>query len=285
MKKLFKLFICVLMVFVLASCNKKEEADTPKVKVIDVKLTDEQYAFVVKKGNTQLVEDFNAFLEEIKANKKFDEIVAKYFENKGTKIGVSVASGTVANTENAFVIATNCPFSPFEYIGDDGLIYGIDIEIAKLYAESKGLTLVVKNILFDAIFSEVDAGYADMGMAGITVNEDRLKSYDFTTPYYEASQKIVVAYDNTAFDNCKTAADVENVLKSLSGQKVGYQNGTTGNWYVAGDADWGFEGFSNLQAVGYSTAQLAILDITYGRIYAVVVDEAPAKAMVEAINK
>jgi polar amino acid transport system substrate-binding protein len=282
MKKLLVCFVCVLALLCVVSCNDTQE---DVVKLIDIKLTDEEYAFAVKKGNTELLNDFNDFLAEIEENGKFAEIVAKYFENKGTKKGVEIAIDSVANTDENFVVATNCPFEPFEYIGDDGKAYGIDLEIAALYAESKGLKLVVKNIAFDAILNDVNAGYSDMGMAGMTVNEDRLVSNDFTTAYYQASQKIIVAADNTDFDNCKTAEDVENVIKALSGKKIGYQTGTTGNWYVAGDADWGFDGFANVEAKGYSTAQLAIQDLVNGQIYAVVVDEAPGAAMVKAFNK
>jgi polar amino acid transport system substrate-binding protein len=282
MKKLLVCFVCALALLCVVSCNDTQE---DVVKLIDIKLTDEEYAFAVKKGNTELLNDFNDFLAEIEENGKFAEIVAKYFENKGTKKGVEIAIDSVANTDENFVVATNCPFEPFEYIGDDGKAYGIDLEIAALYAESKGLKLVVKNIAFDAILNDVNAGYSDMGMAGMTVNEDRLVSNDFTTAYYQASQKIIVAADNTDFDNCKTAEDVENVIKALSGKKIGYQTGTTGNWYVAGDADWGFDGFANVEAKGYSTAQLAIQDLVNGQIYAVVVDEAPGAAMVKAFNK
>lgn len=282
MKKLLVCFVCALALLCVVSCNGTQE---DVVKLIDIKLTDEEYAFAVKKGNTELLNDFNDFLAEIEENGKFAEIVAKYFENKGTKKGVEIAIDSVANTDENFVVATNCPFEPFEYIGDDGKAYGIDLEIAALYAESKGLELVVKNIAFDAILNDVNAGYSDMGMAGMTVNEDRLVSNDFTTAYYQASQKIIVAADNTDFDNCKTAEDVENVIKALSGKKIGYQTGTTGNWYVAGDADWGFDGFANVEAKGYSTAQLAIQDLVNGQIYAVVVDEAPGAAMVKAFNK
>ena len=64
-----------------------------------------------------------------------------------------------------FIVATNCPFGMYEYIGDDGKIYGIDIEVAGLFAKEEGLELVVKNIEFDSIFSEVEAGKADAGMA------------------------------------------------------------------------------------------------------------------------
>lgn len=280
MKKLLYLLTAMMLVL-FTSCG----GTSTKVKIIDIKLTDENYAYVVKKGNTELVTDFNAFLAEIKDNGKFDEIVAKYFEDKGTKNGIEfVTTLETTNDDETFVVATNCPFEPFEYISTDGKMYGIDIEIAQLYAESKNLKLVVKNIDFDAIFTNVDLGYADMGMAGITISEERLNLYDFTNTYYAASQKLVVLESNTAFDECKTATDVEAVLKSLENEKIGYQIGTTGNWYVAGDEGWGYEGFANVEAKGYKTAQLAIQDIVNGQIYGVVVDEAPASAMVKAIN-
>ena len=280
MKKVIKILSFLVLVFLLSSCNNTNK----QAKVIDIKLTDEQYAFVVKKGNKTLVDEFNQFLDTIKENGEFNSLVEKYFEGKGEKQGVNITTTSVENNEDLFVVVTNCPFSPFEYIGDDGLVYGLDIEIASKFASMKGKTLVVKNIGFDSIFTEVDAGYADIGMAGITVNEDRLKSYDFTKPYYEASQKLVVSSDNTMFDNCETVNDVEDILKRLENQSIGYQNGTTGNWYVAGDSDWGFDGFNNITPVGYTTAQLAIQDIVDGRIFGVVVDDAPANAIVSNMS-
>jgi len=289
MKKIISLILALAMLacaaFTLASCGKDdEEGEEDLVKVVDVKLTDEDYAFVCKKGNTALVNDFNAFFAEIKEDGTFDTLVSKYFEGKGKKNGYNVTTSDVANTDSNFVVVTNCPFEPFEYIGDDGKIYGLDIEVAALYAESKGLDLVIKAIGFDDIFSQVDAGYADIGMAGITVSPERAELYDFTVTYYEASQKLIVAADNDDFKDCKTAADVENVLKGLEGKKIGYQNGTTGGMYINGDADWGYDGFSNITGKGYATAQDAVTDLINGNIYAVVVDEAPANAIVDAVN-
>ena len=289
MKKLITLVLALTMILTmalsLASCNNGGgESDVDLVKVVDVKLTDEEYAFVAKKGNTQLVNDFNAFLAEIKSNGTFDSLVSKYFEGTGTMVGYDVTTTDVANTDSNLVIVTNCPFEPFEYIGDDGKIYGLDIEIAAAYAQSKGLTLVIKNIGFDDIFTQVDAGYADIGMAGITVSEDRAAIYDFTDTYFNASQKLIVAADCADFDNCKTVEDVENVLASLSGKKIGFQNGTTGGMYVVGDEDWGYAGFANIEGKGYASAQEAVADLVNGNIYAVVVDEAPAKAIVSAVN-
>ena len=219
------------------ACNDPVDADADVVKVIDVKLTDEEYAFVAKKNNTALVEDFNAFLADFKAQGKFAEYVAKYFEGAGEKVGYDVTTTDVQNTDSNFIVATNCPFEPFEYLGDDGKIYGLDIEIAAAYAQAKNLTLVVKNIGFDDIFTQVEAGYADIGMAGITVSADREALYSFTDKYYQASQKLIVSADNTDFDNCKTVEEVEAIIANLTGKKFGYQIGTTGSMYVKGDED------------------------------------------------
>ena len=289
MKKIITLIIALTMTFgmalSLASCvNTGDNSDADLVKVVDVKLTDEEYAFVTKKDNTALVNDFNAFLEEIKENGKFDALVSTYFEGTGTKVGHDIVTSDVVNTDSNLVVVTNCPFEPFEYIGDDGKIYGLDIEIAAAYAEAKGLELVIKNIGFDDIFMQVDAGYADIGMAGITVSEDRVDLYGFTTTYFNASQKLIVAADNTAFDGCTTVEEVEAVLASLTGKKIGFQNGTTGGMYVVGDADWGYAGFSNIEGKGYASAQDAVTDLINGNLFAVVVDEAPANAIVNAVN-
>ena len=279
---LLALVMLVLTLCVFASCGGSSE---PTVKLVDIKLTDEEYAYLIKEGNSELQKDFNDFLSEIKSNGKFNEIVNKYFKGEGEKVGQPIGSSDAVNDENTFVVATNCPFEPFEYIGTDGLMYGLDIEIAALYAETKGLNLVVKNIpQFDAIFTQVDAGYADIGMAGITVNEKRELSYDFTNTYYNASQKLIVAIDNTDFDACVTAADVEAVLASLEGKKIGFQTGTTGSMYIVGDEDWGFAGFSNIEGKQYATALIATTDLVNGNLYAVVVDEAPGQAIVNSVN-
>ena len=200
-----------------------------------------------------------------------------------TMVGAFTACQTPEEPDvTEFVVATNCPFEPFEYIGDDGLVYGVDMEIAAGFAAKKGYKLVIKNIDFSTILNQLNADYADMGMAGMTIDETRLISNDFTDTYYNASQKLIVAADCTLFDACETADDVVAVLAALEEKKLGYQNGTTGNWYVAGDEDWGYDGFANIEAKGYSTAANAVLDLKNGNIFGVVVDGAPAAALVAA---
>ena len=286
MKKIISKIAVIAFVFILAlqmfSCTSNNNTN---VKAVDIKLTNEQYAFVCKKGNIELVQSVNEFMNEIKSNGTFDKLVSKYFEGDGEKIGYVVSTSDVENTENNFIVATNSPFAPFEYLESDGKIYGLDIEIAAAYAEKMGLELVIKNVDFDAIFTQVDTGYADIGMAGITASEDRAEIYDFTTPYYEASQKLIVSADNMDFENCKTSQDVEFVLNSLKEESIGYQNATTGALYVTGDEDWGFDGFSNIEGKPYANAQVAIVDLINGNIYGVILDEAPANIIINQINQ
>ena len=281
MKKIICLFMSIICLFGLASCGTKQE----KLKIIDIQLTQEEYAFIIKKGNIELKDDFNAYLESIKENGEFDAIVDKYINNLDGKKGIAPKTSGYTNDENTFVVATNMPFGPFEYKDVDGKAYGIDIEIAMGYAESKGMELVITEMDFDAIFPNVSSGYSDMGMAGITVTPDREEEFEFTSTYYNASQKLIVAQSNTAFDECKTVEDVENVLKELKGEKIGYQSGTMGNWYIAGDETFGFPGFPNIEGVGNASLQFVAQDVAYGRLFAVITDELPAKALVESINE
>ena len=78
MRKILKFVCFVFLLFIISSCSSNDD-----VKIVDIKLTDEEYAFVVKKGNNTLVNDFNNFLDEIKENGEFNKIVKKYFEGVG----------------------------------------------------------------------------------------------------------------------------------------------------------------------------------------------------------
>ena len=124
----------------------------------------------------------------------------------------------------------------------------------------------------------------DVAAAGLTVSDERREILDFSESYYNASQMLIVAADDTTFDNCKTAADVEAILKGFDKSvKVGVQNGTTGMLYCKGDADWGFDGYG-FETVGYDTGALAVQNIINGNCKYVVIDEGPAKSIVEKVN-
>lgn len=298
MKKTVKLFAVILAAAVFALClaacggnntssvtsgePTASETKTELVKYVDVKLTDEQYAFAVNPNDADLLKAANDLLAELKANGKFDEIVNKYFKGEGTPAGVS--AGTVDASKEQLVVATNTPFSPFEY-KDGDKFYGVDMEIAALLAEKLGQELVIVDMEFDSIVTSVNTGNADIGMAGLTISEDRKALVNFTEPYYEASQVVICKAEDTSFDACKTAEEVEAVINGLAeSTKVGFQTGTTGGLYVEGDEDWGFTGFK-VQAVGYESAAVAVTDMLNGNLAFVVVDEAPAVNIVKAVNE
>lgn len=293
MKKFSKLIALVLSVLFVASCfaacsgskdsndaTNAAKEDTAKVKVIDIELSDEEYAFGVDKKQPELMEQVNAFIKEIKENGQLDEVCNHYF---GSGEPVGVTSAAEDSTKDQLVVATNAEFEPFEYKQGD-TFYGIDMEIAKLLADKLGKELVIKDMKFDAVLLSVQQEKCDIGMAGLTVSDERKQQVDFTESYYAASQKLVVKADDTTFDNCKTKADVEAILNGLDASvKIGGQNGTTGQSYVEGSKDLGFDGLK-ATFTGYDNGSLAIQDLINGGVQYVIIDAAPAAAITAAIN-
>lgn len=278
-KKLFAIVLTISMAAAaLTGCGEKEASTA---KVIDIELTNEEYAFGVDKNQPDLLDSVNAFIQEIKENGTFDEICNNYF---GDGSPVAVKSAALDESKDQLVVATNAAFEPFEYTaGED--YYGIDMEIASKLAEYLDKELVIQNMDFDAVCLSVGQQKCDIAMAGLTIKEDRKEYVSFSDPYYSASQKLIVTADNTEFDNCADAAAVEAILNGKdSSVKVGVQNGTTGQFYVEGDAEWGFDGFG-VQCVGYKNGSLAVQDMLNGNIQYVVIDSAPAACITEAINR
>lgn len=282
MKKIIAVIAALTMAAVsLTACQKSGESTAKTAKVIDIDLTNEEYAFGVDKDQPELLEKVNAFIKEIKDNGKFDEICSHYFGD-GEPVGVESAAYDASKDQ--LVVATNAAFEPFEYtIGDK--YAGIDMEIAGALAEYLGVELVVQNMDFDAVCLSVGQHKCDVAMAGLTVKPDREEYVTFSDSYYSASQQLIVTSDDTEFDSCKTADDVNAILAAKDSKvKIGVQNGTTGQFYVEGDADWGFTGFA-AQSVGYKSGSLAVQDLLNGNIQYVIIDAAPAKCITEAINK
>ena len=252
-----------------------------KVEILNIPLTEEEYAFGVDKNQPELLEKANEFISQILSDGTFDSICDEYFgESEPTPVASSVQDGS----KDQLIVATNLGFEPFEYIiGDD--FYGIDLEIAALLAEYLGQELVIVNMDFDAVCLSVGQGKCDIAMAGLTVKEDRKEYVNFTIPYYQASQMLIAHANDTTFGGCKDAEDVEKILSGLdSNTKIGVQNGTTGQYYVKGDADWGFDGFP-VTCVGYKAGALAVQDILNGNLQYVVLDEAPAACIAETLNQ
>lgn len=283
MKKLIALVtvISLFMAGILAGCGGKSGNGAGVVKVVDIPLTEEEYAFGVDKNQPELLEEVNKFIAQIKSDGTFDKILNNYF---GDGTPSPVTSAELDPSKDQLVVATNAAFEPFEYMAGDKYL-GIDMEIAGLLAERLGKELVISNMDFDAVCLSVGQGKADIAMAGLTIKEERKEYVTFSDKYYDAAQMLIVKSSDKRFDNCKTTEDVEAVLNGLDSKtRIGVQNGTTGEFYVRGDEDWGFPGYK-AECVGYKSGSLAVQDMLNGNIDLVIIDEAPAKCIVEAFNE
>lgn len=279
-KKILAVMLTAVMVLSMTACGGKTK-ENEGVKVVDIDLTNEEYAFGVDKTQPELLEKVNGFVEKIKEDGTLDEICEKYF---GGGEPEAVKSAKLDTSKDQLIVATNAAFEPFEYTkGED--YYGIDMEIAALLAEELGQELVIQNMDFDAVCLSVGQQKCDIAMAGLTVNEDRKEYVTFSDTYYQASQRLITKAGDTAFDECKDAAAVEAKLNELKDtDSVGVQAGTTGQFYVEGDEDWGFAGLP-AKCVPYKSGSLAVQDLINGNIQYVVIDAAPAKCITEAINE
>lgn len=289
-KKVLTVLLTAVMAISVTACGgDKEKAESGSadkesakgVKTIEIDLTNEEYAFGVDKTQPELLEQVNAFIAKIKEDGTLDEICEKYFANGEP---TAVKSAELDTSKDQLVVATNAAFEPFEYTkGED--YYGIDMELAALLAEELDQELVIQNMDFDAVCLSVGQQKCDIAMAGLTVNEERQEYVTFSETYYQASQRVIVPASDTSFDECKDAAAVEEVLNKLSeSDKIGVQAGTTAQYYIEGDEEWGFPGLP-AECVPYKNGSLAVQDLINGNIKYVIIDAAPAKCITEAINE
>ena len=286
MKKLTKIIalvlalVCICTAFAACGGNKDKEK-TPAVKVINYDLTSEQYAFGVDKDQPELLTKVNEILKEMKSDGTFDAICNNNF---GSGTPQAVKSAVLDKSKDQLIVATNAEFEPFEYMKGENY-YGVDMEMAAYIAKKLGKELVIKNMNFDAVCLSVGQHKCDIAMAGLTISEDRKEYVNFSDPYYEASQRLIVKGTDTTFDACKSADDVNAILNSLTeDKKIGCQQGTTGKSFIEGSNDLDFAGLKG-KAVAYKNGSLAVQDLINNGVDYVIIDAAPAERIAKAINE
>lgn len=232
MKKLSKilalLMIAVLAFSVFAGCSSNEEADTP-VTSPDAEGGDE----VQTDGEGEAQTGGEGAVDRIKEAGKL-------------------------------VMLTNAAFPPFEFLGDDNSIVGVDVEIAQAIADELGVELEIVNMDFDGIVPAIQTGRGDLGVAGITADDTRREQVDFSINYVDTAQYIIVSEDNT---------DIVDAA-SLAGKNVGVQRGTTGDIWVTDNTE--------AEVHRYGTGPDAGAELALGRLDAVVIDEMPAQEIAAA---
>ena len=166
-------------------------------------------------------------------------------------------------TEGVLTMSTNAAFPPYESTDDSGNVVGIDADIAAAIAEKLGLKLQIDDMDFDGALAAPQSGKSDIVMAGVTVNEDRLLTLDFTESYATGVQVGIVP----------EGSDV--TLDNLGEQQIGTQRGTTGYIYCTDD-------YGEDHVVAYDDAIAAVKALNNGQIDCVVIDSAPAQELVKA---
>lgn len=167
--------------------------------------------------------------------------------------------------DGVLTMATNAYFPPYEYYEGDKVV-GIDAEIAEAVADKLGLELKIEDMEFDSIITAVQTGKADMGLAGMTVDEKRKKSVNFSDSYATGIQVVIVTEDS----------DIASV-DDLAGKKIGVQLSTTGDMYAS--EDYGEEFVEQ-----YNKGADAVMALKQGKVDAVIIDNEPAKSFV-AVNE
>ena len=155
------------------------------------------------------------------------------------------------------VFGTNAEFPPFEYVGDDGEPDGFDVALIKAVGEKLGMEVQVENMEFDSLVSSI-GNRIDGAIAGMTGTDERKEQVDFSNPYYEAVQFVIVSADS----DIATADDLKN-------KTIGSQLGTTGMFLS--------EDIEGATAQTYNRAIDAVNDLVNGRVDAVIIDKNPAE--------
>lgn len=166
---------------------------------------------------------------------------------------------------NEIVMVTEAGFAPYEYY-DSGQIVGVDIDIAKEIAKEMGKELVIKDVSFDSIINEVKTGKADFGAAGISYSEERAEEVDFSINY-SVSKQIVIVKDNSSITN----------INDISNKKIAVQLGSIADTYVT-------DNYKNADIIRQKKYLAAIEDLKSDKVDAVVMDELPAKEIINSNN-
>lgn len=165
--------------------------------------------------------------------------------------------------DGTLVMGTNAAFPPYEYYEGDKIV-GIDADIAQAIGDKLGMDVTIEDMDFSSLITAVQTGKIDMVMAGMTVTPDREKNVNFSDSYAKGIQSIIVTEDSEI-----ASPD------DLEGHKIGVQESTTGHIYCADD-------YGEDNVIAYTTGANAVEALKAGKVDAVVIDNEPAKAFVEA---
>lgn len=184
-----------------------------------------------------------------------------------TFVACSNAANNNTEKKETLTMATNAEFPPYEFKEGDKIV-GIDAEVAQAIADKLGMELEIVDTEFNSIIPGVQGGKYSMGMAGMTVTDERLESVDFSTSYAKGVQSIIVKEDSAI----KT---VDDLFADGADYQIGVQMATTGDIYATDD-------FGSDHVQQFDKGAAAVQALVSGKIDCVIIDNEPAKAFVAA---
>lgn len=185
---------------------------------------------------------------------------------KSLLMGAMVLSlSATALAKDKIYVGTNAEFPPFEYL-EDGKITGFDMDLVQEIGKLVDADIKIVDMAFDGLLPALQMKKVDLVIAGMTANEERMKTVSFTQPYYTASQVIIVKEGNTSIKS----------FDDLKGKKVGVMLGFTGDMVVSE--------IDGVKIERFNAAYAGIMALKADKIEAVVLDSEPAKNYV-AQNK
>ena len=191
-------------------------------------------------------------------------------------MGVSVWWSIAGEKKADYVVETNVPFAPFEFYQNREIV-GVDVDIVNRVAKKLDKSIAIKNVEFDVIVDNVEAGrIADAGAAGLTITPAREAKVNFTIPYYDSVQYVIYNVDMPP-----SLRDDHVVWETLEGSTLGSQIGSTGYLFVEDEIENGVLKGTGATIKGIDSHQLAADAIMAHIIDYAVADELAAKMIIE----
>ncbi len=174
-----------------------------------------------------------------------------------------------AAEKKELIVGTEAGYAPFEYIGDNGEVVGVDVDIMNAIAEKLGRKLVIKNMSFDGALAAVESGKVDIVAAAVTVTEERKEKMDFSESYVESAEVVVVASANPAVDSTDP--------KGMEGKVIGVQQGTTADLWASDEAN-----VMPSEVKRYNQIAQGAEDLKNGKIDIIIMDQLPAEELIKS---
>ena len=188
----------------------------------------------------------------------------------GSDAASSSEAGFTTAVDGVLSMATEATFPPYEYYDGDAIV-GIDVEIAQAIADKLGLELQVTDIAVDSIIPGVQSGKYDLGLAGMTVTDERLEQVNFSDSYATGVQVVIVKEGGKV-------TSVDDLFADGASNVIGTQTGTTGFLY----ATWDIQDAGLGEVKSFAKTTDAVEALKNGQVDCVILDNEPAKALVAA---